>query len=352
MPALTHRLAGRSITIEGTESLYFSGTSYLGMQEQADFRALIEEGLRTYGTHYGGSRHSPTAPTIYEIVESYLAKQHQAPAALTCSSGTVAGQLALRSLEEDTFILHAPCSHPAIIPSRNKQQQASSFEAFVTNLPKLIQAAPAQSIAICCNAIDPLYAIANDFGWIQGLPKDRQFIVIIDDSHGIGISGPEGEGIYSSLAVPEHVELIVVASLGKAYGIPAGVLFGTKDRLHSIEQQAFFGGASPANPAFLYAFYKAKEIYQRQRQRLIQNIQLFQSLLPQKLLFTYIVDYPVFYTSQQALAEFLQQRQIIISSFAYPRATDPVITRIVLNSLHQAEDVHYLSRSILEFINQ
>ncbi len=346
------QLPGRHIEMDGEKWLYFAGTSYLGIQHLSGFRELVEEGLQRFGTHYGGSRLAGTGPGIFEEAEAFLAKYCGAAAALTCSSGSLAGQLVLRTLEQQSATIYAPDTHPAMLGGSSESSQLDSFESFVQSLPDKIKQLKHDQIVICCNSLDPLYAIAHRFDWLASLPADRRYVLVVDDSHGIGIIGKEGAGIFERIDLPGHVELVVVASLGKALGIPAGLMLGSSERISEFSRQPLFGGASPANPAFLFALLQAGDLYRKQRRNLTNNIDLFQSYIADSQLFKSISAYPVYYTAHNQLDLFLQAHRILISSFSYPRTTDPLITRVVLSSLHQHKDICYLGQCVQTFSNE
>ena len=58
---------------------------------------------------------------------------------------------------------------------------------------------------------------------------------------------------------------------------------------------------------------------------------------------------PVFYTSENKLYQYLLNKEILISSFAYPLPEDDLITRVIINSNHQLEDIDYLANCIIEY---
>jgi 7-keto-8-aminopelargonate synthetase-like enzyme len=51
---------GRTALIKGKEYLFFSGYSYLGMQQVPEFAALVKEGIDKYGWLFPSSRISNT----------------------------------------------------------------------------------------------------------------------------------------------------------------------------------------------------------------------------------------------------------------------------------------------------
>ena len=146
-----------------------------------------------------------------------------------------------------------------------------------------------------------------------------------------------------------RVRLVVVSSLGKAFGIPAGVVLGDTELMAELRSTPFFGGASPAVPAYLYAFLHSQAIYKEARQRLFRNITYFGQRLVRPELFRSFKHFPVFSTAQHALCPYLQEQHVLISSFRYPTPADEPVTRIVLNSLHTPEDLRRLADLVNSF---
>lgn len=335
-------LPGRTVQIAGEPWLYFSGTGYLGAGWNPDLQRLVLEGIQQYGLHFGGSRLSNIRLDIFEETETFLAAYTGAEKALLLSSGTLAGQLAMRTLANFGEVLAAPGAHPAIWA--NAAPVSSSWENWVQQVQTLTQT-PGPRLIIAANSIDPLHARLFSFEWLSQLQLQRELVVVIDDSHGFGITGKDGAGIYSSLTLPVGASLIVISSLGKAWGIPAGVILGAKRWLDCIWSSPYFGGASPPSPAYLLAILKGQWIYTASRQKLQANIQQFVQNLPKEIDFQFFAEYPVFYTANSDLAAFLSERKILISSFPYPTPQDALVTRIVLSSLHTDGDIQTLTKS-------
>lgn len=350
---ITNQIPGRTAFFKGEEWRYFSGTSYLGLSQNADFQNLIIEGVQRYGAHFGGSRLSNVRLQIFEEVESYLVNWTGAAAALTVSAGTLAGQLVVKILQNTGKFYFAPGVHPALFGEG--EYSTLRFEDWTQFI--LEEAHRSKSpLILLSNTLDPLKARQFDFNWTQDLPKNIPITLVLDDSHGIGITGKHGAGIFSDLKTPDNVEFIVIASLGKALSIPGGVILGKPHFIQQIWQSPYFGGASPITPAYLSAFLQAKTLYENQRQILFRNIKLFSDSL--KLLnleplnlFQTFHQYPVFYTPENALADFLQQHKVLISSFPYPTAQSERITRVVLNAAHTHEDVDILIQFLSDFYN-
>ena len=203
---------------------------------------------------------------------------------------------------------------------------------------------------IICNSVDALHLSNYSFGFVSQLPDNQQITLIIDDSHGLGITGKNGAGIFSKIKVSANVRLVVVSSLHKAMGLPGGVIFSDKSFIEEIRASAFFAACSPILPAYLHAFTQADEIYEKSRQKLLKNINLFIAEIKDLNLFFYQKNYPVFFTQQDDLYDFLLEKNIFIYSFAYPIRSGKPNTRIVLSAWHEAEDILFLAEKCREFV--
>ncbi|RTQ48462.1 pyridoxal phosphate-dependent aminotransferase family protein [Hymenobacter gummosus] len=348
-------LPGRTLLADdGREYLYCSGTGYLGMARNADFAALLAQGLARYGSNYGSSRNSSLRLRIYDEAEQLLAHLTHMPAALTVSSGYLAGQMAVKALARAGRFEYAPGTHPAAWLTEHPAPTSTprSFPDWARHLLRRLHHETPAPVVIVANSLDPLRAEPYDFGWTRELPTDRPATLLIDDSHGFGVIGPGGAGIAPGIEVPASVQLVIVSSLGKAGGLPGGVVLGARPFVEELKRSAFFAASSPVVPAYLHAFVHAQALYEQARAQLSRNVAQFAAATAGLDLFRHLPDYPVFYTPANELADFLQPRGVLISSFPYPAPTDPCITRVVLSALHTAEDVARVAALSVEFAGQ
>ncbi len=322
----------------------FSGTAYLGLDRHPQMLAWVKEGMEQFGTHYGGSRRSPLAPSIFERAEETLAKWTGAPTALLVGSGTQAGQLVVRFLAQNGFELHyAPDTHPAMA-WETEGQGHNSWKSW----QGILEIGDSQALkAGLLNAIDPLQ--------VQRPPLSGDIhlksLVVVDDSHTIGIQGQQGSGSWRDW-FKKADNLLVSSSLGKALSLPAGVILGNTDIIAQLRDLPQFGGASPPPPAYLFAWLKARELMMDCQRHLQERIEYFNRHLSAPTLFRKLPRYPVWATDQHELAAFLAKRDIHISHFPYPGPDDPLITRIVLRADHSFEDIDRLLEGVEDFFKQ
>ncbi len=326
------------------EKLIFKGTDYLGITKNVEFRTHLIEGFSKYGTSFGGSRLSGSFADLYEAAENRLAEISAAEAALTFSSGTLSGLALIHALENNGEFIYAPDAHPALSVPNNANQKISFADWKNLILKKYVKSN--QSIVLLSNSLNPLYVEKYEFSWVNELAVNKKITLIVDDSHGFGVLGENGSGIFKELPNHPNVEKIVISSLGKAWGLPGGVVLASKKIIDKLRTSSLFGGASPIIPAYLYAFLKSEQIYRHNRKRLKNNVQFFLNHFSGNGQFKYFTGFPVFSTQNHELNDALLENNIEISAFNYPSPNSERYTRIVLSALHSESDILKLCEAV------
>ncbi|MFM2268936.1 MAG: hypothetical protein RL757_2377 [Bacteroidota bacterium] len=356
MKKINH-LPSRVLEIDGVEKLFFSGTAYFGMGHQTAFRTALLEGLARYGTVFSVSRNNNLQLDVYDEAENWLQKSCGSEAALTVSSGMLAGQILLKTylsnVPDSNFIVF-PKTHPALWRKMPPPQYPSpKFNNFAKKTVEMLENIPSsQHFALLFNSVDPLFCEPHDFDWIEKLPKRHKISLICDDSHGFGLWQSNGNCLFDVLQkklISEQHEVIVSTSMGKALGVSGGLILGSQMVIDSVRRSGWFGGASPIPPAMLFAFLEIKNIYPQYLTDLQKNIHLFKSKINTSLLFDELPNFPVFHVKDHSLYDFLYERNIFISNFPYPTADAAPLSRVILSALHTDEDINYLANCLKQF---
>ncbi|RQO78558.1 aminotransferase class I/II [Pedobacter sp. KBW01] len=330
------------IAVDGKSYLYFGGTAYLGIPKNTDFIKLYIEGINKLGLNNGTSRTNNIQLGIYDEAEKVAAARYGAAAALITSSGYLAAQLTVRALANLGQVSYAPAAHPSLW--LNAQPSSSdSFTAWKAETVERINASTEQNWVLISNSMNNLVPEIYDFTFLNDIDASKKLVVIVDDSHGIGVNNG-GLSAYSGLPERPNTEYVVVASMAKALGIDAGIVLGSQKIIGQLKKSPVFVGASPPAAAGLYAFTKAGEIYQAAWQKLQQNIDLLAGSLSST--WKYEPGFPAFLTYDQQIEQHFFKQQILISSFPYPNPTSAPINRIVLSSWHEKADIEKLISSI------
>lgn len=333
---------GRELQIAGKRFLYFGGTSYLGLQTDPDFQQLFIENLKRYGTNYGASRKSNIQIPVFDAAESALATFVGSEASLTLSSGYLAGQLVAQYFTADSFqSVYAPNTHSAL-----GAKNSVALEHLDALGPLLEKMDRSKTAVLFLDAVDTEGGRYPDFSDLNAIDLSR-LILVVDDSHGIGIMGPQGEGAYGILQDLGAKELLVCCSLGKGFGIQAGAIFGSQARIDHMKETDIYGGASPATPAALATFLDGRPLFAQRLQRLRTNLRLFLSETGDKLhALRFIAEHPVFSFENAEFVSFLEQHGVLLTNFRYPNEKGSLVSRIVISAAHTPKDILYLAKLI------
>ncbi len=341
------RFPDREILVEDKKFLYFGGTAYLGLQTAPEFQALLISNIVKYGTNYGASRNSNVRLSIFGQAESYLTEMVGSSSCMTMSSGYLAAQLVVQKFSNPIHkLFYAPHAHSALFSTKHKSY--TSFETLNTAIRRHLEIKKSPVPVVLLDSIDFSGGNYPDFNGLRSLPLDK-IILVVDDSHGIGILGANGGGVFSLLKKMEPKELIVCCSLGKGLGIQAGAIFGEKPRIEALSNSELYGGASPASPASLATLMQAAHLCKKRRNRLQNNLSIFLNTLRNKKTFVMLKDHPTFSFADNQLAAFLESQNIIITNFNYPSDGNSSMKRIVVSANHMKKDLLNLAECIDQY---
>ncbi|MDR2269280.1 MAG: aminotransferase class I/II-fold pyridoxal phosphate-dependent enzyme [Sphingobacterium sp.] len=334
---------GRSIYLDGKEYLFFGGTSYLGLATHSEYIELFIAGLRQYGVNNGTSRNNNVQQAIFDKAEQYAAQRFGFEAALLLSSGYLATQFVVKALSKEGELLYAPSCHPSLWLDANPNV-ADDYTAWSLQTVDYINQSEETSFVIVSNSLDNMKPERYDFSVFAGISATKKVVLLLDDSHGIGVLRENGISLAKRDFLGKNIELIVVASLAKGLATDAGLILAKDERIEQFRKSNFYSGASPSSPASLYAFVNAEKIYQKQFEKLQENIRYFSSL--SKGYLNAIANFPVFSSNDISLYARLMEAGMLVSSFPYPLASDPLLNRIVINAHHTSEDLKRISHAI------
>ena len=309
---------GTEILKGGMRYLYFGGTSYLGMQRDPEFLEMMSASIWHLGTHWGASRVGNVKLPVYQEAEGVLSSWIGSPSCLTLSSGFLSARLlAEYFIRKGYSCLFSPNCHEALLSPASVRQ--SDWGALV--LEQLSQ-------------------------------LSRNCILVVDDSHGLGVSGPDGSGSWKPLNAMGFKELLLCGSLGKAMGITAGLVAGSGARLEELQKTPFFAGASPAPPAGISTLINALEkgLYQQRLKRLRSRIAFLHSRVGNLGFLTCQERYPVVVFRDRALVRHLLEKRILITDFDYPAEGETASqSRIVVTAAHGEPQLQYLADALSTF---
>jgi 7-keto-8-aminopelargonate synthetase-like enzyme len=323
--------------------LFFSGYAYLGLNHHPAFVESLKSGIDLYGAVYPSSRISNTPLELYQHTEIYLSDLTQTKESVLFQSGFIAGKAALETIMPGSRIYCSPFCHPAI---RLGQTSKGSFDQWAESVLQEINSTDGTvAPVIISDAVNPITAEIYNFAFLSHI--SRPVLCIIDDSHGIGLLGSNGEGISARLPRNKWVEYLISYSLSKAMNIQAGaVSCSSTERANALRNTSWYAATTPPAPSMLFALLDTKAIYREQLLTLKDNIQFLQQLIADKAGISYHPELPVLILPETLDEDYFAAKKIIVSSFAYPNPQGRKINRAVITALHTKEDLMKLVDAI------
>lgn len=336
---------GRTCLINGKQFLFFSGYSYLGINHVKEFCENVKTGIDKHGIVYPSSRISNTRLGLYEEFENHLSSLTGMENTVTFSSGYLAGKTITEILSSYKNIFAAPLSHPAINISASQILHAASFGEWQQEVTAIINTSAENEFVLLSDSINIMEGIINDFSFLKNIEPDKTITFLIDDSHGIGILGKNGEGIISQLPIKNNLHYVITYSLSKAFGIHGGAVSCSQKFYDLLRNHPGYTGSTAINPSLIYAFLNNKNLYARQRERLFENINYLKKNMPAVLLKPNEYGLPIFICKNENAEEQFYKNGIIISSFGYPDPSSKKVNRVIINSMHTTNDIDKLCSS-------
>ena len=318
----------RLVSFEGKEYRWLGGTNYLNIGTHPLFQEKLQEGIRIFSQNWGSSRLNNFRMDVWENLEAVLAKRFRVEAAALCSSGLLAGQTVMQYVAQnypDYEISLAPKTHPALW----RHPLSPTPGAFIdwkkdTNI-------------LCMDGIGSPWVEEFLTGFEQQLSPNQTLIV--DESHRLGI-------VSTQIQTPAN--LIQTSSLSKAFGIPAGIILGSKDTIETVKKDPFWIGASPANPAYVYACLHAQEAYD---ERVILSAELAKAFTKNASHVHLVPNYPAFSSDDSALFDHLKSHGFLCNQFAYPNPQSAPLCRAILPSCLNMQDIEELTQALSTYEN-
>ena len=324
----------RKIQYQNQSYLYFGGTAYLGLPMHKQFQKILLKNIQHWGTTYGSSRNSNVQLSAYEAGETFLANHIQAAAALTVSSGMLAGKLVLETLEKltDSFYhfpnTHAALKHPASRPFFIDQK-----------INPLLLDERVEKITILTDVVPAFSLQAVDLSMLNKISNHKEITLVLDESHSLGILGAKGCGFFSNNTLSIILKRkIMISSLGKSFGLTGGVIASDADFINQIRVSECFASSAGMNPAFVQTLADAETIYDQQHQKLLENLAYIDQKLEQNSDAVFNPQYPIIYPKKMGVNEFLEKEKIIITQFKYGNLSEN-LNRIVFSAHHKKKDL-------------
>ncbi|NBD20558.1 8-amino-7-oxononanoate synthase [Aquabacterium fontiphilum] len=263
-----HEEALRATTylVDGQPRLSFGSNDYLGLSQHPALMAAAHAAIDRYGVGATASPlvcgHSPE----HEALEADLARHVGLPRALYFYAGYAANVGAIPALVgKGDAVFSDALNHACIIDGVRLSRAEAHIvpHADLAALETALRASTARRKLVVTDAVFSMDGNVADVPALLALCERFDAMLMIDDAHGFGVLGPQGEGTLAHHGIAGAAgvapawqgrldRLIYMATLGKSAGVAGAFVAGSDRIIEWVMQKArtyMFATAAPAHIA-------------------------------------------------------------------------------------------------------
>lgn len=264
---------GRMLNANGRSYLNFSSNDYLGLASHPAVIEAWQKGAKLYGVGSGGSY----LVTGYNQAHRDLTEQLKAwlgvPALALFSSGYCANQAIIKLLlGKNDLLFQDKLNHASLIEAgrlseckmlRFKHNDSAHLQK-ILNKQKLKEG---NKLIIS----EGVFSMDGDCAPIQDLvqyAKQSNAWLMIDDAHGIGVVGENGQGSVVAAGLQNSDLQIYMGTFGKALGVGGAFVAGSQkliDYLTNFSKPYIYSTGLP--PAMVYSISQAAKMAETEHWR-------------------------------------------------------------------------------------
>ena len=216
---------------DGSEQdvVVWCSNDYLGMGQHPVVLEAMQAAIDEAGAGAGGTRNISGTTRWAVDLEAELADWHHKEAALLFTSGYVANEATLTTLQRimpGLIVFSDSLNHASMIAGiRNGGCERHIFaHNDLEHLEALLQAAPADAPKLI--AFESVYSMDGDIADLTGtiaLARKYGALTYLDEVHAVGLYGERGAGVAERDGVLDQID-IIECTLGKAVGVMGGYI--------------------------------------------------------------------------------------------------------------------------------
>ena len=234
---------GREILVDGRKLLNFCSNDYLGLAADERLRAAFKAGVDRWGVGAGASHLVCGHSAVHHELEDALAEFVGRPRALLYANGYAANLGVINALlSRGDYVFEDRLNHASLLDggwiSRAEFHWYRHADAgHLAGKLAALSDGEGQRLVVS----DGTFSMDGDLcplDEIVPLCRRTSAWLMIDDAHGIGVSGPKGQGVVDPDVYGIDDVPVLVGTLGKAFGCFGAFVAGSEELVDYLVQRS------------------------------------------------------------------------------------------------------------------
>jgi 8-amino-7-oxononanoate synthase len=231
---------GAEVTIDGRRLLSFCSNDYLGLASDPRLVAALQRGAGQYGVGAGASHLVIGHSRAHHALEEELADFVGAERALLFSTGFMANLGVVTALaERHALIAEDRLNHASLIDAaRLARARTRRYPHADVAVLRRQLGTDARLALILTDAVFSMDGDVAPLPALATLAREHGAWLLADDAHGLGVRGPEGRGSLAAAGLAPTGEVVLMGTLGKAFGVFGAFVAGDAALIETLIQRA------------------------------------------------------------------------------------------------------------------
>ncbi|MFG3281839.1 glycine C-acetyltransferase [Streptomyces sp. NPDC048111] len=352
-----------SVSVPSGDVLNFCANNYLGLADHPEVIAAAKDALDRWGYGMASVRFICGTQDVHKELEGRLsAFLGQEDTILYSSCFDANGGVFETLLDAEDAVISDALNHASIIDGirlskaarfRYANRDMADLEA------KLKEASGARRRLIVTDGVFSMDGYIAPLQEICDLADRYDAMVMVDDSHAVGFTGPGGAGTPALHGVSDRVD-IITGTLGKALGGASGGYVAARAEIVALLRQRsrpylFSNSLAPVIAAASLKVLDLLESAGDLREKLAANTTLFRTRMTDEGFEILPGEHPIApvmigdAAEAARMAELLLERGVYVIGFSYPVVPmGAARIRVQLSAAHSTEDIEKTVAAFVE----
>ncbi|MGW4356779.1 aminotransferase class I/II-fold pyridoxal phosphate-dependent enzyme, partial [Nocardia sp. NPDC004582] len=234
-------------------SIDLASNDYLGLVRHPEVIEGSVASVRTWGTGSTGSRLVTGTTLEHELLETELAEFVGAEAGLVFASGYAANLGVVTALAgRGALVVSDEGSHASLVDAcrLSRARVAIAPHRDPAAVDRLLSQRTEERALVLTDSVFSADGDLAPLTELHRVTRANGAVLIVDEAHGLGVRGDGGRGLVHECGLAGEPDLIITATLSKAFAAQGGVVLGSERvRAHLIDAARTFifdTGLAPA----------------------------------------------------------------------------------------------------------